>query len=768
MPTGSKSIRFGFALLLALALFPAVAAAGAVAGGWTTYLRANIYTDLVAQGDTIWCASLDGGLLRYVSAADRFESFARDPGRPEFLEPARLASQALTALELDRSGRLWIGSLDRGVSRLGPDGTSWDLINELDGLPRGAVNVLRAVGDTMLIGTQSGVALWNGSDIVGVVPEGVNPSPFASDTISGVVLRGDSLWVSTTKGLYVSQASTGLSSWALADTAFENAALLALAWDGTTLMTVAGGVPLVFDQEGGSWASRGGIGTVLALSDDRGVIVASSDLGVYRWDREGWTRIPNSPLSSSCAVRSNPNCSGIVVATTDAAGRLWGANRSGLFDWTGATRTLHEPDAPVGNNIQNIVLQGSRVYIATFGEGVGRFDGTRWRNWFAGNCPGGCDTTFLNSAYAFSLLVDKQGRKWVGNWGTAMESFDDDVSPPQFTHIRTTDSLGMDMHTYGWSAACDSSSGRWFGMDYPGDVAPIGIEYYDSAGDYRTNYRPQNTDAMPSSMVRALLVDQQRGNLWVGYRGKGVTVFKLPETPGGPLVLASGGGLSAINTLDIFGIVAHNDSIWVMSTDDLRLFRASSLAPPAGYQPLPLVGSPAPIGACHPMDVGPDGTVWVGTDAGVHAYIREALVTDIVRYTIKEYTELNSPLAGDVVRAIRVDPVSGVVWIGTATGLIRFDPYWKPKSPEVRAYPNPVMLTGAGLTLRLAGNAHAYRGAVYDVSGRKLNAFDNVANDEDVFWDGRDASGALVRPGVYFVRVEAGGHARTVRVALLR
>jgi len=773
MPPGSKSVRLAFVLLLAAASFPAVAAAGA----WTTYLRAEIYSDLVARHDTIWCASLDGGLLRYLPATDRFESIAREPGG--------LASQALTALEFDRSGRLWVGSRDRGVSRLSADGKRWDLINELDGLPRGAIEVLRAVGDTMLIGTERGVALWNGYEISGAVPEGVNPSPFASDEISGVVLRGDSLWVSTAKGLYVSRASGGLLNWPLA--AFANTTLLALAWDGSTLMTVAGGVPQVFHEAGGTWIPRGGIGTVLALSDDRGVIIASSSWGVYRWNGADWALLPDSPGSSSCAVQSNPFCNGIVVSTTDQTGRVWAANRAGLFDWTGAVWTLHEPDAPVGNNVQNIVLQGSRVYVATYDEGVGRFDGTRWRNWFAADtCYAGshCDTTttFLTSAFAFSLLVDKQGRKWVGNWGSAMESFDDDVSPPQFTRYRHGGGVG---HTFGWSAACDSSGGRWFGMDWPGDTPPFGIEYYDPDGVYRANYQTVNTPTMLSNTVRALLVDQPHGNLWAGYHGKGVTVFKLPKTPGGPLELASGGALSAINTLYIFGIAAYRDSIWVMSTDDLRRFHAPTLLQVGA--PLPLVGSPAPRGACHPLDVGPDGTVWVGTDAGVHAYGRGG--------SILEYTELNSPLAGDEVRAIRVDPVSGVVWIGTATGLNRFDPaYVSPVPPEppafgVLAYPNPAWLTGAGLGLRLwvfktmtksllasqdvadfglpMDSDARYRGAVYDATGRKLHGFDDKKN-RDVFWDGRDASGALVRPGVYFVRVEASGHARTLRVALLR
>jgi ligand-binding sensor domain-containing protein len=755
MLPGSKSVRFGLALLLAAHLFPATAGAGA----WTTYLRAKIYSDLVARNDTLWCASLDGGLLRYLRVADRFERIAREPGG--------LASHELTALEFDRAGRLWVGSLDRGVSRLSADGERWDLISEFDGLPGGRIQVLRAVGDTMLIGTERGLALWNGSEIAGTVPEGVNPSPFASDAISGAVLRGDSLWVTTAKGLYVSRVSTGLSSWSLATATFANTPLLALAWDGTTLMTVAGGVPWVFDGVDGSWAPTSDIGTVRALSDDRGTILASSDAGIFRWIGAGWDAIPGAPGSSSCAVQSEPGCNGIVVTTIDETGRLWGANRAGILDWVGAVRTLHVPDAPVGNNIQNIALQGPRVYITTNLEGVGRFDGTGWRNWFAFRCFSGCDTTFadLGTGGSFALLVDRQGMKWVGVYGTAVESFDDDQSPPAFIHhLPGDDALSRHMHTLAWAAACDSNGGRWFGMDSDNDASPIGVEYYDAAGDYRANYQPENTPAMLSSKVRALLVDKAHGNLWVGYAGTGVTVFDLPAEPGGPLNLAVGGAMSAINTLDIFGIAAHGDSIWVMSTADLRLFRASSLAPPAGHQPLPLVGATAPIGACHPLDVGPDGTVWVGTDAGVHAYGPGG--------SIVGYNVANSPLAGDVVRAIRVDPVSGVVWIGTATGLSRFDPAYVapvppvPSSLDIKIYPNPAMLTGAGLRLRLSGNATAYRGAVYDASGRRLHGFEGP--NGQVFWDGRDASGDFVHPGVYFVRVEASGHARTLRIALLR
>jgi hypothetical protein len=742
-------------LVLLLAAYAAAPGTAAAAGAWTTYQRAQQYTDLFARGDTVWCASSEAALQRFVRATGAFGVIAREPGN--------LASHALTALEYDRSGRLWIGTEDAGVSRLSADGTQWDLVSQLDGLPAGTVRVLRAVGDTLLIGTDNGIALWNGDEIAGTVPEGVNPSPLASDVITGLVLRGDSLWAATEKGLFVSRASTGLSTWSLADGIFEGAAVLGLGWDGTTLMAVVNDSVWVFAPGTGTWAQRGGIGPVLRVSDHGGAILASTTLGLYRWTGSAWSVLSGAPVSRDCVPANDPSCAGVAAGTFDAAGRLWVASRDGLHEWDGTDWALHVPDSPVGNDVQNIVMQGSRVYIATFNEGVGRLDGAQWYNWFSGNCHAGCDNTFRNSAYAFALLVDTQGRKWVGNWGTAIESFEDNASPPDsFIHYLPVDSISWDKHTYAWSAAADSGGGRWFGMDTPGED-PIGLEYYDSLGVYRANYSPVNTEDLRSGYVRAVVVDDERKNLWVGYRGYGVTVFEMSEyTPGAPLALASGGALDDFSTVDVFGMVMHGDSVWVMSTSYLLCLNAASFTQRGDT--LFLVGSPATRGACHPLDVGLDGTVWVGTDGGVHAYAADGNVT--------EYTTANSPLAGDEVRAVWVDKLTGAVWIGTSTGLSRFDPAYVAPPPEplpaleVRVYPNPALLTGAGLYLRLAGNASAYTGAVYDAGGRRLHRFAG-ANGSRV-WDGRDASGALVRPGIYFVRVESGGLARTVRVALLR
>ena len=730
----------------------AVPAAAHAAGAWTTYLRSLNYTDLAVRGDTVWCATLEGGLLRFDRAGGAFTRHTR--------EPDGLASNQLTALAFDRSGRLWVGTADKGVSRLSADRSRWDLVNTLDGLPAGAVNAIEPEGDTLWIGTEHGVALWDGTEIGGAVPDGINPSPFVSDHVGGIAVRGDSLWVGTQKGLYASRRSTGLVTWDYVNAGLpDSSAVDAVAFDGRTLMVLVLASVYRFDPSQGRFGLSGGIGSVFRLSDDGGAIVATSEQGIFRWGA-GW-----EPLNTGLVPQLAPyDGATIYAAAADGAGRYFAANRTGLYESDTPSWAQHVPDAPVGNNINNVLIDSQRVYVATFAEGVARFDGQRWRNWPGVYCGPTCDTTFFSPAYAFSLLLDRQGKKWVGTWSGAMEEFDDLVSPPQFVHHRPSDSLGVDRHTFGWSAAADTNGGRWFGMDSPsvGDIIPIGIEYYDSAGDYRANYRPENTPAMQGSQIRALAVDRFH-RMWVGYAQEGVDVFAIPG-PGGPLVgvPSASGDVPFTNTLDVFGIVAYGDSVWVMSTADLRRFSPTSFTQQGTTLLIP--ANPAPRGACHPLEVGPDGAVWVGTGAGVRVYHPGGAMED--------FDATNSPLANDEVRAIRVDQGSGVAWIGTAAGLNRYDPYYVPPPPPpipsltVRVFPNPATLTGAGVSLRLAGNASEYRGAIYDIGGRIVRRF--ASANGSVFWDGRDQGGALVKPGLYFVRAEAGGRARTARVALVR
>jgi hypothetical protein len=215
--------------------------------------------------------------------------------------------------------------------------------------------------------------------------------------------------------------------------------------------------------------------------------------------------------------------------------------------------------------------------------------------------------------------------------------------------------------------------------------------------------------------------------------------------------------------LDVQGLVARGDTLWALTTHELQRYVITSTnnLPLATYT----IPEATPLFAANPLAVGPDGSPWVGTEAGIRVFH--------ANNTFEDFNTRTAPVAGDQIYAIRVDPRTGVAWIATSTGINRYDPSYRPPPPPqvqallVRAYPNPAVLNRGGIQLKLIGNSGAYQGTIFDLGGRKVHRFEGAAN-KSVIWNGTDDDGQQVRPGVFFVHVEAGGQTAMVRIAVLR
>ena len=417
------------------------------------------------------------------------------------------------------------------------------------------------------------------------------------------------------------------------------------------------------------------------------------------------------------------------------------------------------PAGPPSNNVIQVALEGSRVYVTTSEDGVGRFDGKAWRLWPPVACTGaGCDTTFRNPNAALGLLVDALGHKWVGCWSFALDELDDSESPPVVTHHVVATNQELQRRTWVLSATVDRQGGHWFGMDTPakGDIDPIGLEQYDASGNYVRNWNPANA-RMAGTFVHALAVSGN-GRIWVGYDDKGLDFFTLPVDSTKFLHIVSA------NNLSIRGLATYGDSVWALTSSELLRFSqgAGTSSPSVDHIAMP---GTQPLFGVHPLAVGPDGTVWAGSVSGLSAFHPGGRT--------ESFTTHNSPLSDDEVHAIAVDPTSGVVWVATASGLNRYDPFYVlptqpvPRTLHVQVYPNPLLLTGLGATLRLKSDAPLVQGEVVDVTGRRVRRFGATASGQ-VFWDGRAEDGSLVEPGVYLIRAEAGGRQTITRLVLLR
>ena len=673
-----------------------------------------------------------------------------------------------------------MGTLGAGASRLSADGTKWDLVNRFDGLPSDSVTSFAAHGDTLLIGTTRGIALWNGVEVAGALPDGFNPSPFTngSDWITGIVVHGDSAWVSTQLGVYRSRFSQGLTAWTVeSEFIYTDRPFQGIVADDTTLIALSGDTPFrhAFDNSD-SWAfakniaGGGTIAGALRIHEDRKRILLttrpaggpSESPGVFAWDpRNGWLRVTDQFVSvPGDDARS-------FAVTVDASGRYYAADQDGLRERVGLTDQwdLYVPASPPGNNVMNVAAQNGTLYVNTLDAGIGRLDANGWRIWpFSSPCIGaGCDTTLYAPNYAFALLVDKQGHKWFGCWGVTIDHYDDSGPTPYAEHhIYNPPLINAERHTTAWTAAADSFGGRWFGMDTNNsDFNPIGIEYYDSSGVYTANFSPDSS-AVRGNKVHALTVDKV-GRLWVGYPGQGIDIFVLSDVARGHQTsLPAPFTVPFSERYDVQGLVAHGDTVWALTTSELIAYKRTTATRIVSYS---IPAGPGQISP-GPLAVARDGTVWVGTVNGIRVVHPNGETEDL--------NTSNSPLPDDEIRGISVDGSTGVVWIGTTRGLNRFDPGYRPPPPppvpkfmKIKVYPNPGWLSSAGIPLQLDGEGHTYSGEVYDLRGRRLRRFEGVAN-KGMVWDGRDTNGEVVGPGIYFFRVESAGISATFRVILLR
>jgi hypothetical protein len=731
-------------LLLALGASLVAPTRSDAAGKWQTFFNPVEFRSIVSRADGVWWASQQAGLLRFDLAGDSLVEYHREPGA--------LTSNKLNALATDRTGNLWIATDGAGLSRLAPDGVTWGIVNSFDGLPSDTVLSLAAQGDTLWIGTTKGLALWNGREISGSLPDpntATFDTTFASTSITSVAVHDDDLWLGTRREIGRATISSGLVDWSRHSVGLINTDIENMASDGQQVFALASGAIYEWQENTSAWQQLGFYDS-RSLSVVNGTVLSGTSNGILRWGGGSFDAVPGGVPAPIGAFPAE------FAVTIAPNGDYYGGVRDHLYrmpaggGWTEIASTF-----PIANDCVSILSDGVRAYVSTRQQGVSRWDGVRWRNWPIGQAIPIVDTTFFNPVFAYCTFLSTNGHKWVACHDQALEEIDDSVEPAHFTHHFLGTAPDQDRHTRAIIGANDLNGGTWFGMFTPNPDSPgqagAGLDFYDRNGGY-ANFRD-------GRRVSGLAVD--RGNkMWVGYLGNGVEIFGAPALAADTLIGAH--ALLGTAGLDVHGIVTYGDTAWVLTTTGLRNYKVSSQT-----LRLPILDLPSALSSPldpHPMDVSPDGRLWLGTQAGLRVYRRNALPQD--------FTVANSPLPDNDVRTVFVERPSGVLWIATAIGLARFEPDYVPPAPpappqlEVHIYPNPAFLTSVGIALRIAGNAGGSEGEIYDITGRRLRKFD-VPTSGRVFWNGRDEEGNLVRPGIYFLRAHSQGREATARFVLI-
>ncbi len=261
--------------------------------------------------------------------------------------------------------------------------------------------------------------------------------------------------------------------------------------------------------------------------------------------------------------------------------------------------------------------------------------------------------------------------------------------------------------------------------------------------------------SLPGLPVDVLIDDW--GNKWIINNGQGLVVFNENGTLDNPAddmveVLTTANGKGGLPSGSINALAKdRNGHIWIGTLEGIGVFANPSRIN-AGT--LPDASCPVIDGFCLLRDqrvtaIEVDGAnrKWIGTENGVY------VVNPQGNRLIEHLTVDNSPLFSNEIRDIEIDPVTGEIFFATNKGLLSLmgeSIQGKETSDELYVFPNPIYDDYDGEVAISCSVADA-EVRIASASGmvlRELKALGGQA-----VWDGRDAAGNRLSPGVYLAMV---------------
>jgi len=451
----------------------------------------TIRTMIKTRSGTLWVGTDEGGVSRYEPATDSFTNFLHDEN-----DATSIADNRVRVIYEDSAGVLWVGTDGTGLDRFDHETESFIHYRH------DAEDPASLSSDTIWsILEDSTGALWVATDngLNKLNPDKITFTRYRHDPNDATSLSDNKLRVlyeDNDNDLWVGTENGGLNRFDRDSEAF---------------------VHFRHDPENSSTLAADQINVM--HQDDAGVLWVGTLNGLSAWNSasRSFETYANNPSDRYSLVHNN-----VSAIYQDRSGILWVGTYNGLSWWNQSTRAMlhfRNNASNDGSLNENTVMGFAEnadgdIWVATYGGGLNLLDRSTGK--FRHIRHDADDDTSLSSDQTMSLHVDRTGALWAGTRKSGLNRYDQ--ATDSFTRFRHNpqdpNSLSADGVTY----ILEDSSDRVWVATFGG-----GLNRFDRETQQFTRFRHDPDDPNSLSNDRALLIfEDSAADLWIGTYGGGL------------------------------------------------------------------------------------------------------------------------------------------------------------------------------------------------------------------------------------------------------
>jgi len=493
------------------------------------------------------------------------------------------------------------------------------------------------------------------------------------------------------------------------------------------------------------------------------VNVSGTGIQVCQRKTNGASRVLQ--LNETGTIVQNLSKPGVISFPKNAlqdGNAIWIADLfGGLSKFANNSSEQYIPDGPLGVATGDLVFQSDHLFAAAGSvndawnyqynrNGVYDFKDDNW------NFKGYFNLPILDSTLDFiSLAIDpRDGAIWAGSYGGGLVRFKENLTTVFKQKNSSLQPALGDPNSYRVSGLAFDQEGNLWIANY-GAAQNIQVRKKDSSW---TSIRIPFSHT--ENAISQVLVDQNNQVWLISPKGNGLFCYNYGNSIDATnddrwknYLAGSGNGNLPSNNVRCMAL-DKNGFIWVGTNKGIGIIQCTNEVFGTGCQALlPVVQQDRFAGLLFQDEdvqcIAVDGAnrKWVGTKNGLWLLSADG---DKIIY---QFTQDNSPLLGNDIKKLAINPISGELFIASTNGICSFRSTATEggsSQENVLVFPNPVPAAFNG-TIAIRGLTTNAMVKITELNGRLV--FQTRALGGQAIWDGKLYTGAKAASGVYLVIV---------------